>query len=146
LLEWGIPVVIAQEDRQLSRILICSAVGEPGKADVRIGGRLARLTGATATVLHVPGQHEPEDQRRRSELHLQQALSTLQTFGVKGDTMIGKEPFVDSIVEVAESANYDLIVIGASPPGRTPRFLSHDAASQIINSTSRPVLIVPTVE
>ncbi len=46
LLEIGISVVIAQEDRQLSRILICSAVGEPGKADVRIGGRLARLTGA----------------------------------------------------------------------------------------------------
>jgi sulfate transport system ATP-binding protein len=146
LLEWGIPVVIAQEDRQLSRILICSAVGEPGKADVRIGGRLARLTGANATVLHVRRQGEAEDQRKRSELHLQQALSTLQTFGVKGDTMIGKEPFVDFILKQAESSNYDLIVIGASPPGRASRFFSHDAASQIINGTSRPILIVPTIE
>lgn len=145
LLEWGIAVVIAQEDRQLSRILICSAVGEPGKADVRIGGRLARLTGATATVLHVPRPQEAEDQKKRSELHLQQALSTLQTFGVKGDIMIGKEPFVDTILEQAESGNYDLIVIGASPPGPS-RFLSHDAASQIVNGTSRPVLIVPTTE
>ncbi|PWT92946.1 MAG: hypothetical protein C5B54_02670, partial [Acidobacteria bacterium] len=36
----GIPVMVVQEPIQsLSRFLICSAVGEPGKADVRIGGR-----------------------------------------------------------------------------------------------------------
>ncbi|MCI0417529.1 ATP-binding cassette domain-containing protein [bacterium] len=146
LLARGIAVVIAQEDRQISRILICTAVGEPGKADVRIGGRLARLTGASATVLHVPSQQQAEDQKTRSDLHIQQALSTLQTFGVQGDSMIGKEPAVDFIIEQAESGNYDLIVIGAPPSGRSPRFLLQDAASQIVNGTSRPVLIVPLME
>lgn len=146
LLERGIPVVIATQDRQLSHILICSAVGEPGKADVRIGGRLARLTGANATVLHVRREGEPEDQWKRSERHLQQALSTLQTFGVKSDSMIGKEPAVEFIVEQANTGNYDLIVIGAPPPGTSSRFLLHDAASNIVEGSSLPVLIVPMVE
>jgi sulfate/thiosulfate transport system ATP-binding protein len=142
LLQIGIPVVIAQEDRQLSRILICSAVGEPGKADVRLGARLARLTGATATVLHVRRQNEAPDQRKRSELHLQQALSTLQTFGVESESLIGTEPAVEFILDQAESGNYDLIVIGAPRPGRS----SQNAATQIVMGTTRPVLIVPLVE
>ena len=146
LLEIGIPVVIAQEGRQLSHILICSAVGEPGKADVRIGGRLARLTGANATVLHVRREEEAEDQWKLSERHLQQALSTLQTFGVKGDSMIGKEPAVEFILEQANTGNYDLIVIGAPPPGTSSRFLLHDSASEIVDGSSLPVLIVPMVE
>jgi sulfate transport system ATP-binding protein len=144
ILRIGIPVVIAQEDRVLSRILICSAVGEPGKADVRIGGRLARLTGATATVLHVPSTEEAPDQKRRSEIHLRQALSTLETFGVKSESLIGTEPAVDFILEAAEKGNYDLIVIGAPP--LSSRIRVQDAASQIVHGTSRPVLIVPMSE
>lgn len=146
LLEIGIPVVIAKEDRVLSRLLICSAVGEPGKADVRIGGRLARLTGANATVLHVRRENETQDQWKRSERHLEQALSTLQTFGVKSDSMIGKEPAVGFILEQANTGNYDLIVIGAPPPGTSTKFLLHDSASEIVDGSSLPVLIVPMVE
>jgi hypothetical protein len=45
-----------QEDvRRFSRFLICSNVGEPGKVDVLVGGRLARLVGAEVTVLHAGG-------------------------------------------------------------------------------------------
>ena len=146
LLEIGIPVVIAQEDRQLSRMLICSAVGEPGKADVRIGGRLARLTGANATVLHVRREQEAEDQWKRSERHLAQALSTLETFGVTGDILIGKEPAVEFILEQSAKGNYDLIVIGAPPPGTSSRIFVQDAATKIVSGTSLPVLIVPMVE
>jgi nucleotide-binding universal stress UspA family protein len=142
ILQMGISVVIAQADRVLSDILICSAVGEPGKEDVRIGGRLARLTGANATVLHVRSQNEAPDQKRRSELHLQQALSTLQTFGVKSDSMIGIEPAVDFIIEQANSGKFDLVVIGAPPPASS-RLLSQDAASQIVSGTTCPILIVP---
>jgi sulfate transport system ATP-binding protein len=147
LLEIGIPVLIVQEPRhKLSQILICSAVGEPGKADVRIGGRLARLTRSHATVLHVRMRNESEDQRKRSELHLQQGVSTLQTFGVRSDTVIGEAPAVDFILEQADKGNYDLIVIGA-PPARFSRFPAQDdAATQILAGTTRPVLIVPMVE
>ena len=145
ILEMGIPVIIAQQDRLLSRILICSAVGEPGKADVRMGGRLARLTGAAATVLHAETEEELAFERARNQMHLQQALSTLETFGVKSDILIGKEPAVEFILEQAEKGNYDLIVIGAPPPESHTMFLQ-DSASKIVAGTPLPVLIVPMVE
>jgi nucleotide-binding universal stress UspA family protein len=87
---------------------------------------------------------EAPDQKRRSEIHLRQALSTLATFGVKSDSMIGTEPAVDFILEQSEKGNYDLIVVGAPPESSRIRY--QDAASQIVHGTSRPVLIVPMSE
>lgn len=142
----GVPVLLVQAPRpDWSRILICSAVGEPGKADVRIGGRLARLTGARATVLHV-GEPENEDHQRRIQRHLDQALSTLDTFGVKSDFKIGQEPAVEYILEEARSGDYDLIVIGAPAPDSDHLLYWHDFTSEIVNGTTRPVLIVPMVD
>ncbi|MCI0615841.1 ATP-binding cassette domain-containing protein [bacterium] len=142
----GVPVAIVQVPKlSISNMLICSAVGEPGKADVRVGGRLARLLGASTTVLHV-SDDETEDQRRRTELHLEQALSTLESFGVKAESKIGKQPFVEYILNEATSGNYDLIVIGAPGPESAQRLYWHDAVTEIVNGTTVPVLIVPMTE
>ena len=52
--ELSTPLLAVQgEPAGFSRILICTAVGEPGKADVRVGGWLARRLGAEVTLLHV---------------------------------------------------------------------------------------------
>ncbi|HEY6040540.1 MAG TPA: ATP-binding cassette domain-containing protein [Anaerolineae bacterium] len=49
-----IPILIAKgKSRTLARVLICTAGGEPGKNDVRVGGRLARRLGASVTLLYV---------------------------------------------------------------------------------------------
>ncbi len=142
----GVPVVIVQEPKpSISNMLICSAVGEPGKADVRVGGRLARLLGAATTVLHV-SDDETEDQRRRTALHLEQALSTLESFGVKAESKIGKEPAVQYILKEASSGNHDLVVIGAPGPESAQRLYWNDAVTEIVNGTKIPVLIVPMTE
>ncbi len=143
----GVPVLIVQKARPgLNRILICSAVGEPGKADVRIGGRLASRAGALATVLHVGSRQQTSEQRKRVEEHLHRALITLDAFGVKGESKVGEEPSLASILREAEAGDYDLIVIGAPTPRTTRRLRWHDLAAQIVNATSRPVLVVPMVE
>ena len=50
----AVPVLIVQSHRaEIKRILICTGAGEPGKSGVRFGGRLARTTGAQATVFHI---------------------------------------------------------------------------------------------
>src|SRR5262249_2173288 len=91
-----IAVLIVQKPRSpLARILTCSAVGEPGKADVRIGGRLASLTGALATVLHVGNPGETPEQRKRAEQHLHAALSTLEAMGVTSESKIREEPALE---------------------------------------------------
>lgn len=139
----GIPVLVLQDTvKSFSRFLICSAVGEPGKVDVLVGGRLARLVGGTATVLHA-GENGGDDERQRRERHLQQALSTLETFGVKAESKIGKGPAIDFILQEAATNQYDVIVMGAPQPQRIPW---QDAAGRIINNTHVPVLIVPMME
>jgi sulfate transport system ATP-binding protein len=146
ILNQGVPVAIVQEPTpEIKNMLICSAVGEPGKADVRVGGRLARLLGASTTVLHV-SDDESEDQRNRTALHLEQALATLETFGVTGISKIGKEPFVDYILEEASTGNYDLIVIGAPGPQTAERLYWNDAVTEIVNGTKVTILIVPMTE
>jgi sulfate transport system ATP-binding protein len=142
-----IPVLIVHKPRPaLARILICSAVGEPGKADVRVGGRLASLTGAHATVLHVDNPGKTAEQRRRAEQHLRQALSTLESMGVSSESKIREEPALEHILREAVDGEYDLVVIGAPAP-RTPRRLRwHDLAEQIVRGAHRPVLVVPMVE
>src|SRR6202043_236804 len=60
--EVATPLLLARgRPRRPERILICTAIGEPGKADIRAGGWLARRLGATATLLHVtrPGRPAP---------------------------------------------------------------------------------------
>jgi sulfate/thiosulfate transport system ATP-binding protein len=142
----AVPILLVQDSRpDLANILICSAVGEPGKADVRVGGRLARLVGANATVLHA-GSRQSEDEKMRTSRHLEHALSTLDTFGVKSDYKIGQEPAVEYILNEANSGKYGLVVIGAPAPDSGRLLYWHDFASEIVNGTTVPVLIVPMVE
>ena len=113
---------------------------------MRIGGRLASLTGALATVLHVRSSRETVEQRRRAEQHLRQALSTLESMGVKSQTKIREEPAIDHILSEAEQGDYDLIVIGAPAPRPPRRLRWQDLAIQIVRGTRRPVLVVPMVD
>jgi ABC-type Fe3+/spermidine/putrescine transport system ATPase subunit/nucleotide-binding universal stress UspA family protein len=142
----NVPVAIVQQPPEgISNILICSAVGEPGKADVRVGGRIARLTGASATVLHA-GESQSEIDKKRTETHLEQALVTLDTFGVKADSKIITGPAIESILGEAESGVYDLIIIGAPGPDSAERLYWHDTTTEIVNGTKIPILIVPMTE
>ena len=53
----GTPVLLVQgKGDAVERILACTAGGEPGLAAARLAGRVARLTGARVTVLHVMSQ------------------------------------------------------------------------------------------
>jgi nucleotide-binding universal stress UspA family protein len=53
----GAPVLLVQgEVHTVERILACTAGGEPGLAAAELAGRVARLTGARVTVLHVMSQ------------------------------------------------------------------------------------------
>ena len=89
---------------------------------------------------------ETIEQRERAELHLRQALSTLESMGVKSQTKIGDEPAIDHILSEAEEGDYDLIVIGAPAPRGPRRLRWHDLAIRIVSGTHRPVLVVPMVD
>lgn len=138
-----VPVLIAKGERTgLKRILICTAAGEPGKSDVRVGGRLARRIGATVTLLYVARESDNVSPMTRS--HLDRAAATLNAIDVESDVRIRSAPTaLAGIMTEAAAGNYDLIVIGAHGPRSRTRFRPNDVMLQVLSATQRHVLIVP---
>jgi sulfate/thiosulfate transport system ATP-binding protein len=138
-----VPVLIAKGERtKLERILICTAAGEPGKSDVRVGGRLARRLGATVTLLYVARESAGVTPLTRS--HLERASATLKAIDVESDVRVrtAATPLAGIMAEAAEG-DYDLIVIGAHGPRSRMRFRPNDVMLQVVATAQRHVLVVP---
>lgn len=138
-----VPVLIAKGERtRLERVLICTAAGEPGKSDVRVGGRLARRLGAKVTLLYVArGSGEVSPLARG---HLDRAAATLKAIDVESEVRIrsAATPIAGILAEAAEG-DHDLIVIGAHGPRSRARFKLNDVMLQVVSSAQRHVLVVP---
>jgi sulfate/thiosulfate transport system ATP-binding protein len=125
------------------RILICTAVGEPGKGDVRAGGWLARRVGATVTLLHVSpgGRTVPSFVRA----HLERGVTTLRELEVASRISIREaESAIDGIQKELAAQPHDLVVVGG--PGRGTRypFLRGDSVTrQVLRQCGCSVLVVP---
>jgi sulfate/thiosulfate transport system ATP-binding protein len=143
----GIAVLFVPSPRpQIRRILICTAAGEPGKSDVRLGGRVARRTGAEATVFHVRPPDSAAYEQARAEHHLAQAHALLEVLGVESCLKVAEGAAVAEIVREAESGDYDLIVVGAPAPPARQQLVWPDRVAQIVAQSNRPVLVVPMAE
>jgi sulfate/thiosulfate transport system ATP-binding protein len=107
------PLLLARgRPRKPERILICTAVGEPGKADVRAGGWLARRLNATATLLHVtrPGRAPAPSARA----HLERGVATLRELEVQSRYAIreAEDPVAGILAELRENP-HEVVVLGA---------------------------------
>ena len=130
------PLLLARgRPRRIERILICTAVGEPGKSDIRAGGWLARRLGAAVTLLHVirPGQTPlpmvPQ--------HLDRGVATLRELGVSGTHCVRPaETPVDGILGLLRETPHDLVVVGASGGGER-------VTRQVLRQAGCSVLVVP---
>lgn len=144
LADTDIPVLVARGDRPvISRVLICTAAGEPGKADVRVGGRLARNLGAAVTLLYVSRRWSEPDRVTRE--HLDRATATLRAFDLESEVRVRQDSSpAHGILREAVEGKHDLIVIGCYGH-RSPTFLeTNDVMLQVLAEADRPVLVVPT--
>ena len=139
-----IPVLVAKGERtQIGRVLICTAAGEPGKSDVREGGRLARRLGAPVTLLYVA--REPGGISSLTQSHLDRAAATLKSIDVEVHVRIRSAPSaVVGIMAEAREGDHDLIVIGAHGPRSRIRFKLNDVMLQVLSTADRHVLVVPS--
>lgn len=142
----------------LQKILVCTAGGEPGLRDVKVAGQLAAQTQASVTVLHVMSQvaltekvYLPEleapaadlmAQRTREGVHLETALTTLQSMGVSCTAKVRHGLVIDEITAEARDGNYDLLIIGAHLARGLSRWLLDDVTAHVLEETRAPILVV----
>jgi len=138
-------LAVKEAPASFARILICTAVGEPGKADVRVGGWLARRLGAEVTLLHVlldGGEPAPW-----VKAHLDAGLATLRALEVTSRTALRPaRTAVQGILDEAREGGYDLIVLGrhaASRPAAGRARRHHDFTFEILTGSGKSLLIVP---
>jgi nucleotide-binding universal stress UspA family protein len=139
----AVPVMVVKKERPaIRRMLICTAAGEPGKNDARVGGRLARHFGAAVTLLYVTGGSDSASPLARA--HLEHAAATLESLDVPVETRVvaAKSP-ARGIIAEARSGDHDLVVIGNHGPQYRSIFGRDDVTLQVLVGTDRPVLIVP---
>ena len=140
------PVLIVNGDRpEIARVLICTAAGEPGKSDVKVGGQLARQLGATVTLLYVT--RKAEEASTLSRDHLKRAAATLRAIDVPTEIRFQQaDTAAAGILAEANEGQHDLIVIGSHGPRSRSLFGLNDVTLQVLSTADRSVLVVPAEE
>jgi sulfate transport system ATP-binding protein len=136
-----------QEAAVPARLLICVAVGEPGKEDVAFTGRLARHLGAEATILTVLPAAADLQAATQAERFLAGSARTLRRLGVPVTTRIRHGAVRDEILAQIAEGGHDLLVLGAPLPGRDGRIELGGFVGRLLPALPQlPVLIVRSPE
>ncbi len=130
------------------RILICVAVGEPGKEDVSFSGRLARHLGAEVTILTVlPERTHKVEAEEQAARFLDRSARTLRRLGVPVATRVRHGGVREEVLDQIAEGRHDLLVLGAPLPGRDGRIGLGGFVGRLLPEVSRlPVLIVRSPE
>jgi nucleotide-binding universal stress UspA family protein len=132
--------------RALERLLICVAIGEPGKADVSFAGRLARHLGAAATILTVLPEADRGHAPEGAERFLANCARTLARQGVEVETRIRFGGPREEILAEQAAGDHDLLVVGAPLPGAYGRIDLGGMMGRLVRETAVPMLIVRSPE
>jgi len=126
-----------------AHILVCVAVGEPGKQDVRFIARLGRHLAAEATVFTALPRHASEYSVRQAERFLTASVRTLSLYGVPARTLLRRgDPRAETEAEIRSGA-HDLVVLGSPLADLRGRTRLEGFVSQMLDAAGeRPVLIV----
>lgn len=125
---------------------------EPAKRALQRAAELAQAFGSTLLVTsvaptHIPIGHgsTPLDPTDSPEMHadeLKAAASVLDGLGVSAEYVAAVGEPADTIVELAENRNADLIVVGTRELGILQRLLGTSVSASVARHASCDVLIV----
>ena len=139
-----VPVlVVRQKQSALKHMLICTAAGESGKTDVRVGGKLAHRLKSSVTLLHVTPRGSA-GLSPTTKGHLERAVATLRGLDTAGTVQIREaESAAEGILEEATAGGHDLIVVGIHGPQSHSIFHVEDITFRVLAGAQLPVLVVP---
>jgi len=151
-------LLVKGKRKELARILVCTAGAKAGEKDTELAGRIAALSGASVTVLHVMSQLPLTREAKMCDLensteallaskapegeHLTRDLEILAELGVTAQAKVRHGLVVEEILAEAEEGEDDLIVVGAHVATGLLRFMLSDLTENIVLDSQRPVLVV----
>jgi len=151
-------LVVKKSSKDLRRILVCTAGGEPGLRDVRFASQVAAMTEADMTVLHVMSQiaisddsdlydleataEELIERGTREGAHLATCLSIMQESGARGAPKVRHGLVIDEIDAETREGDYDVVVVGAHFARGVSRLLLDNVTTHILEELDKAVLVV----
>jgi len=145
------PTLFAKKACSLSNLLVCIDGSENSIRALDYAVKLAEKIGSKITLLNVQERrfHDLSPYARTvseklGERILSKALSAIGKEGLKVDRKVEFGVASDSIVEVAEKGNHDLIVLGSRGLGTVKRFLLGSISDDVSHKAKCSVLIFPT--
>jgi len=136
------PMILLKRPWELPRrILVCTAVGEPGKVVIRMAGWLARNIGASVTLFHAKlDEEEPPFVRA----HLERGLAALRGLDVPCDLRIDLAATpAEGILAACRRSESGMIAMGAPGPRSRSVFVRDDVTLAVVAASEQPVLVVP---
>jgi sulfate/thiosulfate transport system ATP-binding protein len=134
-------LVVKGQATSLRRILVCTAAGEPGKADVMGAGRLARKLGASVGLVYVLTNSGTLSESARA--HLLRAERALKALDVPvAISTRSAASAARGILDEARAGDYDLIVVGEHQPRLRWLMRGDNVALQVCAAADRSVLVL----
>ncbi len=126
------------------QVLICTAVGEPGKEDVQFAARLVRHLGATGTLVSVlPPRFEETDGEARARRFLDAGARSLELMGVAAATQLRRGDIRDEVARELRAGGHDMLVVGAPLTPADGRIRISGVVRGILDDAPElPVLVV----
>ena len=145
-----VPRGVGEAPRVPSRVLVCVAVGEPGKEDVAFAGRLARHLRAEATICTVlpPADraHPESGAAVRAERFLAGNRRAMARLGVPVATAIRYGEANEEIRRQIAEGGHDLLVLGVPLPRKGEITLGGFLARLLPQVADLPLLLVRSPE
>jgi len=142
------PTLLIKKACYLANLLICIDGSEYSIKALIYAVELAEKISSKITLLNVQERrlHDLSSKvaEELSEQIFSKALGAIEKGELKVDKRVKFGVTSDSIVEVAESENYDIIVLGSRGLGTVKWFLLGSVSEDVIHKAKCSVLIVPT--
>lgn len=147
IMHTGCPTLIVKKVSTISSLLVCVDGSENSVKALDYALELAEKMGSKITLLNVQERRlyesSPKTAEELGDKILSKALDAIGQKKIKVDKKLEFGVTSDSIVEVAEKGNYDLIVLGSRGLGTVKRFLLGSISDDVSHKAKCSVLIVP---
>lgn len=145
------PTLFTKKACSLSNILVCLDGSEHSIKALDYAAKLGKKTGSRLSLLNVQehrsytnlSPHAKTVFNQLGRRILSNALDTVGKEGLKAEKRVEFGVISDSIVDVAERENHDLIVLGSRGLGAVKRFLLGSISEKVSHKAKCSVLIFP---